>query len=376
MNSEDSSGIVWSVSDFVAAINQALDYAFPFQEVVGEVANLKISRNRWVYFDLKDELASLRCFGSVFSLNTVIDDGMQVKISGAPSLHPQFGFSLNFQTIRPTGEGSIKKASKLLEEKLKREGLFDESRKRQLPYPPKSIGLIGSIESAAYHDFMKVLNSRWCGVNINVFDVKVQGDDSAGEIIKAINYFNTVSDCEVLVITRGGGSKDDLIAFDSENLVRAVAVSRIPTLVAIGHEVDISLSELAADKRASTPSNAAELLVPDRQQTLDLLSEQKTRVRDIANGRVVGEQMWLESAKREALGLLVSELNNSTKVLAHDHRLLESLHPNAVLKRGYAIVRSGKRSVASVSELNLGGNIEVNFKDGLAEAEIRHLEVK
>lgn len=377
MNSDSSnSTIVWTVSDFVAAVNQTLDFAFPFQQIVGEVSNFKVSRNRWVYFDIKDEESSVRCFGSAFSLHTVIEDGMMVVIGGLPRLHPRFGFSVNFETLTPSGEGSIKRASNLLEAKLRKEGLFDDSRKRELPYPPKSIGLITSAESAAYHDFVKVLSERWSGVNIELVDVKVQGGDAETAIARAINALNASSDVEVIVITRGGGSKDDLIAFDSEILVRAVAASRIPTLVAIGHEVDISLSELAADRRASTPSNAAELLVPSKDQTLDLLSELREKVRIGLSARLYLENEHLEKFQSELKRTLIAQLEFAQSGLSQIRRLMVVLHPDSVLKRGYAIVRSGNMSVARIADIVEGDDVKIILQDGNADANITGIGVR
>ena len=258
-----------TVSEFVAVLNQTLEFAYPNVTVSGELANFRVSKNRWVYFDLKDEESSVKFFGTIYQLPGPLEDGMMLAVSGMPRLHPLYGFSVNVVSIRPVGEGSIKKAAKLLEAKLAGEGLFDLERKRPLPYPPTHIGLITSAESAAYRDFVKVLGARWGGIKISLIDVQVQGEVSPAQLVAAIEQFNQAAEPpEVLVVTRGGGSAEDLQAFSTEQVTRAVAASRIPTLVAIGHEVDISLAELAADQRASTPSNAAELLVPDRRAVL------------------------------------------------------------------------------------------------------------
>src|SRR5262249_23678661 len=157
--------------EFVAVCNQTLEYAYPHVTVTGELANFRISKNRWVYFDLKDDEACVRFFGTVYQLPGPLEDGMTLAVSGVPRLHPLYGFSINVLSMRPTGEGSIKKAAQLLEAKLTQEGLFDPQRKRALPYPPTHIGLITSAESAAYRDFIKVLGERWGGVRISLIDV-------------------------------------------------------------------------------------------------------------------------------------------------------------------------------------------------------------
>src|SRR4051794_13980518 len=153
-----------SVSEFVGLLNQTLEYAYPTVLIVGELANLRISKNRWVYFDLKDDYSSVKFFGTMHQLPGPLEDGLMMQVRGLPRLHPQYGFSVNVQFMSPVGEGSLKKAAALLEAKLTAEGLFEQSRKRALPFPPKTIGLITSGESAAYHDFIKILSELWGGV--------------------------------------------------------------------------------------------------------------------------------------------------------------------------------------------------------------------
>ena len=268
-------GAILQVSDFVALLNQTLEFAYPVVTVQGELANFRVSKNKWVYFDIKDQHATVRCFGTIYQLPGPLEDGMLIQITATPRLHPLYNFSLNIQAIAPVGEGSIKKAQSLLEAKLQKEGLFDTERKRLLPYPPTKIGLIASVESAAYKDFMKIINVRWVGLHIAVANVQVQGAAAVGQITSALKYLNEHMDLEAIIVTRGGGSPEDLAVFSTEQVTRAVAASRVPTLVAVGHEVDVSLAELAADVRASTPSNAAELLVPDRRDVLASVGSQQ-----------------------------------------------------------------------------------------------------
>ena len=242
------------VSEFVGLLNQTLDFAYPNVVIVGELANFRVSKNRWVYFDLKDEHSSVKFFGTVYNLSGPLEDGMLLKVHGQPRLHNLYGFSVNILSLQPTGEGSIRRAADLLRSKLAAEGLFDEARKRLLPYPPTRIGLVTSKQSAAYADFIKILNARWQGIDIALIDVQVQGEVAPSQITAAIEQFSAAAEPpDVVVIIRGGGSAEDLASFSTEIVTRAVAGSRIPTLVAIGHEVDLSLAELAADHRASTP---------------------------------------------------------------------------------------------------------------------------
>src|SRR5512146_831098 len=195
------------VSQFVALLNQTLEYAYPNVVVTGELANFRVSRNKWVYFDLKDELASVKFVGSVYNLPGPLEDGMLLKVRGQPRLHPLYGFSVNVMSIQPAGEGTIKRAAALLKAKLAAEGLFDESRKRSLPYPPAGIGLIASEQSAAYADFMKILNACWRGINVRVIDVQVQCEAAPEQIAAAFEQFNAEAELpEAIVRIRGGGS--------------------------------------------------------------------------------------------------------------------------------------------------------------------------
>ncbi len=357
--------LVFGVSDFVAVFNQTVNYAYPRVTIEGELANFRVSKNRWVYFDLKDETASVKFFGSVYNLPGPLEEGMILKVSGAPGLHPLYGFSITVQTIQLAGEGTIKKAAQLLMAKLEKEGLFDESRKRSLPYPPQTIGLITSGESAAYADFTKILKARWGGVTIQHYDVQVQGEDSPAQIVQAIEHFNGHSvPADVLVITRGGGSADDLQAFSTEAVTRAVAASRIPTLVAIGHEVDFSLSELAADVRASTPSNAAELLVPDKRSELISLQEITRRA-----GQLLSQS--IDEAKESLAGLsdtlatsLQAAFKEEARYIESQRQVLNLANPRQILKRGYAVVRKNNKVVRSASEVKAGDSLDIELSDG------------
>lgn len=367
--------VTLSVGEFVAVANQTLEYAYPSVIVRGELANFKVSKNRWVYFDLKDEVASVRFFGTVYQLNGPLEDGMLLEVRGAPRLHPLYGFSITIQQISLVGEGTIKQASKLLETKLAKEGLFDPLRKRPLPYPPTRIGLVTSSESAAYADFVKIVNARWSGLEIVQVEVQVQGRDAPGQIVAAIERCNQLPEPpEVLVIIRGGGSSEDLQAFSTESVVRAVAASRIPTLVAIGHEIDLSLAELAADSRASTPSNAAELLVPDKSQALATLKQlQYSLSRSLTD--VLASDAELIRQQSQILDRLVGQTLERAKTgLRHTQEILEAYNPQAALGRGYALVHLQKGLVTSGSQLKTGAIVDITLQDATARAEIQEIE--
>lgn len=367
-----SEPLVLGVSEFVAVFNQTISYAYPSITIEGELSSLRVSKNRWLYFDLKDDESSVKFFGTVYQLPGPLEDGMVLRVTGTPQLHPRFGFSINVQSIQLAGEGTIKKAAKLLESKLRAEGLFDPSRKRSLPYPPSSIGLITSGQSAAYADFIKIINARWQGLDIKLFDVQVQGQDSPTQIAQAFEYFNSHAEPpEVLVITRGGGSADDLQAFNTEQVVRAVAASRIPTVVAIGHEVDMSLAELAADMRASTPSNAAELLVPDKKHELIQLKSLRTQLSDSLQQTLRHARQQLRNFSEQSLLHLTQLVSAQRQMLSSHQVLLNAMNPSNVLKRGYALVRKNGKLVRSANSVKPGDNVYIQIADGQFGAEVK-----
>jgi exodeoxyribonuclease VII large subunit len=360
-----------SVSEFVALLNQTLEFAYPSITISGEMANFRVSKNRWVYFDLKDETSIVKFFGTVYQLPGPLEDGMILKVRGQPKLHNLYGFSVNVMSIRPVGEGSLRRAADLLRAKLEAEGLFDDDRKRPIAYPPARIGLITSKQSAAYADFVKILNARWQGIDIELIDVQVQGEAAPLQIVEAIDRFNSLAEPpDVLVLIRGGGSAEDLAAYSSEAVTRAVAISRVPTLVAIGHEVDLSLAELSADSRASTPSNAAELLVPDRREVLQTVNTLKLQLEQISLRHITFAQALLEQNDLNLKQATDQALKRAATQLDNYKQLLIALNPESILRRGYAIVRRDNKAVRSISKLSKKAVVAVQLADGYFTAEV------
>jgi exodeoxyribonuclease VII large subunit len=367
--------IIFGVSDFVAYLNQTLEVAYPYVAIEGELSNFRVSRNRWVYFDLKDEAATVRFFGTIYSLPGPLEDGMVVRVSGNPRLHPQYGFSVNVQTIVPVGAGNLRRAADLLAAKLAAEGLFAPERKRPLPYPPRSIALVTAGNSAAYADFLKILSARWQGVAVEHFDVQVQGEPAAAQIVSAVTAANALPELpDVLVVTRGGGSADDLAAFSAEQVVRAVAASRVPTLVAIGHEVDVSLAELAADQRASTPSNAAELLTPERSVALHQLGAVRLELDERLKGIVRQRKDWLDRQRLELDRGLQTTYDAACSRLQSAKQLLKAYDPLTALQRGYVLVCAGGELVRRTGDLHIGMSVDLQLSDGTATATITSKE--
>jgi exodeoxyribonuclease VII large subunit len=293
---------------------------------------------------------------------------MKVVIRANAKLTQWGKFSLTVQSIRPSGEGSIKKSFDILKAKLETEGLFDEARKRRLPAMPSHIGVISSTQAAGYADFIKILDNRFGGVRVEVAHVQVQGEVAPDQIMRAIEHFNTSTDLpEVLVIIRGGGSADDLSTFNDERLVRAIAASRVPTLVGVGHEVDVTLADLVADVRAATPSNAAQIVVPDRQEILQRLSHQRVRILshvDVAIDRLGKE---IEGRRESLVRALDGRVDETALRLTHMTEKLAAYNPRRVLARGYAIL-TGK--------VKVGEMITIERDNDMIKAEVRDVTKK
>lgn len=357
-----------SVSDFIAVTNQTLEYAYPLVEIEGEVASFKVNQGKFVFFDIKDSGGSLGCFMTVWQLRTPIEDGMKVIVTATPKLTQWGKFSLTVKAVRPSGEGALKKSFEILKAKLDKEGLFALERKRQLPTIPSHIGVISSTQAAGYADFIKILDDRWGGLEVEVAHVQVQGASAPDQIIRALNYFNSREDMpEVLVIIRGGGSADDLSAFNDEQLVRAIAASRIPTLVGVGHEVDESLADMAADVRAATPSNAAQILVPDKNELIRAVKYQVRSLLPRVDSAIAQQSIKIKSLLAEALEVISDKADDSLNQLTAMRRILAELNPATVLARGYALLRG-----APV----IGGMIEVETNKTIIKAEVKDVKVK
>jgi exodeoxyribonuclease VII large subunit len=276
---------------------------------------------------------------------------MKVVVTASPKLTQWGKFSLTVRAIRPSGEGSLKKSFELLRAKLDKEGLFAPERKRILPRIPGHIAVISSTGAAGYADFVKILSDRWGGVKVDVAHVQVQGADAPDQMIRALKYFNEREILpEVVVIIRGGGSADDLAAFNDELLVREIAASRIPTLVGVGHETDVSLADLAADVQAATPSNAAQLLVPDRNEIIRSVRYQVRSLLSKVEQGIASQTGLLREALGGALRSTMVRLEAQDERLRTLRTILQQLDPQTVLQRGYALLR-GKQAIGEVIEI-------------------------
>lgn len=341
---------VYSVSDFQAVCNQILETAFSSVVVEGEVASFKVNQGKFVFFDLKDDQASVGCFMMKFALRFPLEDGMKVRIRAVPKLTNWGKFSLTVQSVMPVGEGDLKKSFELLKKKLTAEGLFAPEKKRPLPDNIVRIGVISSTQAAGYADFCKILNERWGGLEVEVAHCQVQGMVAADQMIKALNYFNERGEMQVIAMIRGGGSADDLAVFNDEALVRAVAASKIPVITGIGHEVDESLCDLAADIVASTPSNAAQMLSRDRREVIAGIKEDIKRINNLFNTEVDKQIAAIKDDLSRVAKDITVKITTLESEIAAQKRILDQLNPEKVLERGYALIK-GEITVDNVVDI-------------------------
>jgi exodeoxyribonuclease VII large subunit len=394
----------FSVWELTAQVKDLFEAAFPSVWVMGEISNLSRPQSGHCYFTLKDDRAQLKAamWRPVASrVHFDMHDGLEVICQGRLEVYaPRGNYQLIVELIEPKGMGALELALRQLREKLAREGLFDPARKRPLPSFVRQIAVVTSPTGAAIRDFLQVLGRRWRGADVLIAPVRVQGEGAAEEIAAAIKMLNEIDrpiDC--LVVTRGGGSLEDLWAFNEEVVVRAIAVSRIPVISAVGHEIDITLSDLAADVRALTPSEAAELVAPASEEFFNELSQIQKRMSTALRSRALTARSRLDVIQRHHifrrpfqhiydLSRHVDDLSgrthrairykmqNSKQQIRTLASQLESLSPLAVLSRGYSITErlSDGRIVRSASELTPGEQISTRFAKGKAISRVENVE--
>ncbi len=261
---------ILTVSELTARIRDLLAKNFTDINVQGEISNCREAQSGHIYFTLKDDRAQVRC---VFfkqqqrGIKFRPEDGLQVAVRGSISVYEQRGeYQIYVENLEPVGRGALQLAFEQLKKRLEAEGLFDASRKKPLPMLPNRIGIITSPRGAAVRDVVRILTRRFPNVHLTVYPVRVQGEEAAGEIVKALKFFNAKKMVDVLILARGGGSMEDLWAFNEEIVARAIAASEIPVISGVGHETDFTIADFVADVRASTPSAAAELVVQTRRE--------------------------------------------------------------------------------------------------------------
>lgn len=357
--------VIYSVSDFIATSNDIFEKSFPSVLIEGEISSFKVNQNKFVFFDLKDEGSVLGCFMTVWQLRFPLEDGMKVIAQVKPKLTNWGKFSLTVEKITPKGEGSLKKSLEILKEKLMQEGLFDENRKRRIPQDLQKVAVISSTQAAGYADFIKIINERWGGLKIIVAHTQVQGMAASDQIIRAIDFLNSQSELpDVIAIIRGGGSADDLAVFNDEKLVRAVANSRVPIITGIGHEIDQSLCDLAADFAASTPSNVAQILTPNKFDEMRFLRSKILRTNDLLLSKIAELKKSNREKNQEIRDRILQNILDQKREIQAKKRILESYNPQNILAKGYALI-SG--------EIATGKEITIKTIDKTITAEVKNV---
>ena len=357
--------VIYSVSDFITTSNDIFEKSFPSVLIEGEISSFKVNQNKFVFFDLKDEDSVLGCFMTVWQMRFPLEDGMKVVVQAKPKLTNWGKFSLTIEKIIPKGEGSLKKSFEILKEKLIKEGLFDESRKREISRNPQKIAVISSVQAAGYADFIKIINERWGGLKIIVAHTQVQGMAASDQIIRAIDFLNSQSELpDVIAIIRGGGSADDLAVFNDEKLVRAVANSRVPIITGIGHEIDQSLCDLAADFAASTPSNVAQILTPNKFDEMRFLRSKILRTNDLLLSKIAELKKTNREKNQEIRDRILQNILDQKREIQAKKRILESYNPQNILAKGYALI-SG--------EIATGKEITIKTIDKTITAEVKNV---
>lgn len=369
--------------------------------VIGEISNYKLYPSGHHYFSLKDAEGSLKCVmfrGSAAGMRFRPENGMQVLATGRIAVYERDGvYQLYVSAMIPAGAGNLQLEFERLKAKLEAEGLFDPSRKKPLPEFPETIAVVTSPVGAAVRDIIRILGSRWPLSAVKVVPARVQGAEAPGEICSAIELINREKLADVIIAGRGGGSVEDLWAFNDEGVARAIAASEIPVISAVGHEPDVTIADYAADARASTPSNAAEIAVPDRSDVLSLLNgyalrsaayaqkrldDAKRRLESYAGRKVLLDPQEYISVMRIRLDMLAeklaaaetAEISEEKQKLAALCAGLEAMSPLKVLSRGYSVVFNQHGGIVkSVGELSKGEHLVVRMIDGSASAIVNEI---
>ena len=391
---------ILSVTQLNNLIKAAFDHVPALQNVCvrGELSNYKLYPSGHHYFTLKDAEGALKCVlfkGNAFGLRFKPQNGMSVLAVGRVSVYPRDGaYQLYCTRLIPDGAGDLQMAFEQMKERLWREGLFDEAHKKPLPPFPHRIGIVTSPAGAAVHDMLRILNKRYPLSKVILLPVRVQGEQAAGEIARAVAYANREALCDLLIVGRGGGSMEDLWAFNEEIVARAVYDSEIPVISAVGHEPDVSICDFASDLRAATPSNAAELAAPDQTELrarLEALQKQMAaalrRQAQSARGRLEAlesrpvlrdpmqmirdRRLRLDQAAEALLRSQSALLQTKRARLAQNAAALDAMSPLKVLARGYAVIsdESGNM-ITQARDTRQGQTVRITFRDDSVSAQI------
>lgn len=395
---------IFAVSEVNGLIKSVLDSVPQLGNIYvrGEISNYKLYPSGHHYFTLKDPEGAIRCVmfkGQAARLRFRPENGMKVVALGRVTVFPRDGaYQLYCNELSPDGIGDLHVAFEQLKEKLWREGLFDESHKKPLPRYPQTIAIITSSAGAAVHDMIRILRRRYPLAQVKLLPVRVQGAEAPPEIVGALRYANRHRVADLIITGRGGGSIEDLWAFNDERVARAIYESEIPVISAVGHEPDVTIADFAADLRAATPSHAAELAVPDQQELRERLQSQslhmtraesrrlellRQRLDTLAAKRVLTDAMAVIQDKRMLLGYVqknlygaqAAQLARPKAKLAALAAALDAMSPLKVLGRGFAMVTDGEGNVVrGIGDAPVGSRVTVALSDGKLECLVEKTE--
>ena len=395
---------ILTVTEITSEIRFHLSNEFSNVCVRGEISGLTAASSGHTYFTLKDQQAQINCViwrSNAFRIPFELENGMNIDCFGNIDIYPPRGtYQLNVARVNPVGEGPLQIAFRQLYEKLKTEGLFEQEHKKPLPRIPRHIAVVTSPNGAAIRDFLQVLQRRWEGARVTILPAKVQGPGSALEIawaIRSVNDFRNKPD--VLVITRGGGSVEDLWSFNDERVCRAIFGCQVPVISAVGHETDVTLSDLTADVRALTPSEAAERIVPDKKAVKNYVDTLRDRLRSglLAKYRLAKEQVAVLASKQvitrplqsiATLGMDLDYLEQKLKRSVQQELLkgqmevkemaarLNSINPMSVLSRGYSLTSNSEgKLITDCNESKAGDTIRTRIANGTLVSQVSEVEI-
>lgn len=349
--------------------------------VIGEISNLKFHGSGSVYFSLKDENSRINCFLSADNLRNIRyepADGMEITAHGYMLFYERSGScSLNIKDIEASGVGDLAIAFEKLKHRLAARGMFDENRKKPIPFFPKKVAVVTSGTGAAVRDILKIIQSRNNVTDILIYPVLVQGSAAACEIASAIEHINRdFQDVDVIITGRGGGSMEELWAFNEEIVAESIFKSKIPVISAVGHETDFTIADFAADKRAETPTAAAQIAVPDVQKIRESLSNTLESMKNSLAAQVKYKEMELQKNNIKSFGrILLQKINMLEMKAGLLRKSIEDLNPESIMMRGYAAISSGAgKMIKSVFELAENDRITITLSDGFVKAGV--LEIR
>lgn len=372
----DQTPRILTVSELTADIKEVLENVFADVCVVGEISNLRQPASGHIYFSLKDEKSQLRSVlfkGSSFKLKFNLSDGMKIACRGRVGVYDRDGqYQLYVNSIEPQGQGALALAFEQLKERLLKEGLFDASHKKELPFLPAAIGVITSPTGAVIGDILNVLDRRFGSEHVIINPVRVQGEEAARDIVHALREFNQLKNVDVIIIARGGGSLEDLWCFNDEPLARAIFESEIPVISAIGHETDFTIADFVADRRAPTPSAAAEIVMPLRAELDDKIENLLCFLWKNFSDIIPQYAQRIDDLFENMARAVENKFKNQQARLEHLKEHLNALSPLAILKRGYSIasLEDYEKILYSSQEVEKGDKIFVRLSSGALECEV------